>query len=420
MTETLNLVYDHWNGDNPIPNGKIQYPDRHFWNIEEFVNSYINSFSDIGGEIHPKSCKLSEVYENSNQKYYYFICHATMNIEEIIKDNLVISDEIKNCLMSCTNFNLVFFSHHETDNEKGFIILNNSDLPKKQIYIVNNNHKLFEYVNKHSSEIKVHSSLYLPVVVSATLRENGGNKFNTDRKEKFFMCFNRVPKIHRYSLLAFMMKNNLLNDTNWSLIPIYSVHFNSRNYDEIFEQGESENYLEEIDILNKLKLKISDYEETELSFHDNNQITVLNPKYIKALVPPDMPLNYINSYVNIVTESQFLDRENVIQISEKSFKPFFYHQFPMILASHHHIESLKQKYGFDFFDDVIDHSYDNESDQKKRFSLFTKELKRLNDNKEYLIEFYKNNQHRFEENKNKVIKIGYLKSDYLFMRSLLD
>jgi hypothetical protein len=217
-----------------------------------------------------------------------------------------------------------------------------------------------------------------------------------------------------------MMKNNLLNDTNWSLIPIYSVHFNNRNYDEIFEQGESENYLEEIDILNKLKLKISDYEETELSFHDNNQITILNPKYIKSLVPPDMPLNYINSYVNIVTESQFLDRENVIQISEKSFKPFFYHQFPMILASHHHIESLKQKYGFDFFDDVIDHSYDNESDQKKRFSLFTKELKRLNDNKEYLIEFYKNNQHRFEENKNKVIKIGYLKSDYLFMRSLLD
>ncbi len=74
----------------------------------------------------------------------------------------------------------------------------------------------------------------------------------------------------------------------------------------------------------------------------------------------------------------------------------------------------------DFFDDVIDHSYDNESDQKKRFSLFTKELKRLNDNKENLIEFYKNNQHRFEENKNKVIKIGYLNSDYLFMRSLLD
>ena len=381
MTKTLNLVFDNWDGDKPIPNGKKQYPNRHFWDIEEFVNSYVNSFSDDGGKIHIKSCILSEVYKNLNQKYYYFICHATMNIEEIISDNSIISNEIKNCLMLCNNFNLVFFSHHETDNEKGFIILNDSDLPKKQIYIVNNNHKLFEYKNKHNSEIKVNSTIYLPVVVSISLRESGGNKFNTDRKEKFFMCFNRVPKIHRYSLLAFMMKNNLLYDTNWSLIPIYSVHFDCKNYDEIFEEGESQNYLEEIDVLNKLKLKISDYEETELSFHDNNQITVLNPKYIKALVPPDIPLNYINSYVNIVTESNFLDRDNVIQISEKSFKPFFYHQFPMILASHHHIESLKQKYGFDFFDDVIDHSYDNELDQKKRFSLFVKELKRLNDNK---------------------------------------
>ena len=110
MTTMLNLVYDYWDGDKPIPNGKIQYPNKHFWDIEEFVNLYINSFSDIGCEIRPKSCKLSEVYENSNQKYYYFICHATMNIEEIIKDGLIVSDEIKNCLMSCNNFNLVFFS----------------------------------------------------------------------------------------------------------------------------------------------------------------------------------------------------------------------------------------------------------------------------------------------------------------------
>ena len=75
-------------------------------------------------------------------------------------------------------------------------------------------------------------------------------------------------------------------------------------------------------------------------------------------------------------------------------------------------------YGFDFFDDIIDHSYDNEMDQKKRFSMFVKEVKRLHDNKESLIEFYNNNQHRFEENKKKVISIRNNISDYLFMRSL--
>jgi hypothetical protein len=38
MAKTLNLVYDYWDGDKPIPNGKIQYPNKHFWDIEEFVN----------------------------------------------------------------------------------------------------------------------------------------------------------------------------------------------------------------------------------------------------------------------------------------------------------------------------------------------------------------------------------------------
>jgi len=414
----LNVVYDYWDGDKPIPNGKFVYPNKHFWDIEDFINLYINSFSGEGDKISVKNNRLPDVYENPNQKYFYFIGHATMNIDEIIQSNLIISDKIKNCLRLCSNFNIVFLSHHESDSEYGFTLLNDSDLPKHQVWIINNNHKLPEFVNKHNSVIKVHSSMYLPVVVSESLRELGGTEFSSDKKEKFFMCFNRVPKIHRYSLLAFMMKNNLLDDTNWSLIPVYFVNFNCETYGEIFEIEECQNYSKEIETLNKLKLKVSDHEETELSFDENNRITVLNPKYAKALLPPEMPLNYKNSYVNVVTESHFLDKDNVIQISEKSFKPFFYYQFPLILATHHHIKSLKEKYGFDFFDDVIDHSYDNEMNQKKRFDMFVKELKRLHDNKKTLIEFYEKNQNRFEENKKKVLEIGNNISDYLFIKSL--
>ena len=190
--------------------------------------------------------------------------------------------------------------------------------------------------------------------------------------------------------------------------------------ESIPEIPEIKNYDKEIKTLNELKLKISDHEKTELSFDDNNEITVLNPKYKNVLLPPEIPENYINSYVNLVTETKFLDNENVIQISEKSFKPFFYYQFPMILATHHHIKAMKEKYDFDFFDDVIDHSYDNEPDQKKRFNLFVNEVKRLHDNKENLIEFYRNNQLRFEINKNKVISIMNNDSDYIFFRSLIN
>lgn len=420
MTTMLNLVYDYWDGNNPILNGKIQYPNKFFWDIEEFVNSYINSFSGSQSKITVKNCKISEVYENPSQKYYYFIGHASISIEEIIKDNKIITDEIKQCLRSCDNFNLVFFSHHESDNENGFKILNNSDLPKKQIYLVNNNYKLNEYVNDYNSQIKIYSVMYLPIVVSSTLDSLSGTKFSFDKKERFFMCFNRGPKIHRYSLLVFMLKHNLLDDSNWSFIPNFFSIYDFENYRQIFNVDEIKNYDKEIKTLNELKLKISDYEKTELSFDDNNEITVLNPKYKNVLLPPEIPENYINSYVNLVTETKFFDNENVIQISEKSFKPFFYYQFPMILATHHHIKAMKEKYDFDFFDDVIDHSYDNEPNQKKRFNLFVNEVKRLHDNKENLIEFYRNNQLRFETNKNKVISIMNNYSDYTFFRSLID
>jgi hypothetical protein len=257
--------------------------------------------------------------------------------------------------------------------------------------------------------------------VSLSLQRDDGTKFDINKKEKFFMCFNRGPKIQRYSLLAFMMKNNMLDDTNWSFIPLNIEYgYSQDNYGDIFSEDQIKKYENEIKILNKLKLKISDHEKTQLSFNKNNEITILNPKYIKSLSPPDMPCNYENSYVNIVTETKFLDEENVIQISEKSFKPFFYYQFPMILATHHHIKSLKEKYDFDLFEDVIDHSYDNEPDQKKRFKLFIDEIKRLYENKDNLIEFYKNNQQRFEDNKNKVIRVGQNASDYSFIKNLLN
>ena len=421
MTEIkLNSVYDYWDGNNPILNGKIHYPTNHFWDIEEFVNNYVNSFSGSQNKITVKSCKISEVYENPNQKYYYFICHASISIDEIIKDNKIITDEIKQCLQSCDNFNLVFFSHHESDNENGFKILNTSDLPKKQIDLVNNNYKLNEYVNDYNSQIKIYSVMYLPVVVSATLYDLSGTKFSFDKKERFFMCFNRGPKIHRCGVLIYMLKNKLLDDSNWSFIPLFSNKYQNSDYLSLFDENEMEMLHHEIEYVNNLKIKISDTEVNDLEFDNNNEITIINPIYVNRLYPPDIPHNYENTYVNVVTESQFIDLGNVVHITEKSFKPFFYYQFPIILATHHHIKSLKEKYDFDFFDDIINHSYDNEPNQKKRFKMVTEELKRLHENKVTLIEFYSKNLQRFEDNKNKVIQIGKNKSDYLFIKNLLN
>jgi hypothetical protein len=80
---------------------------------------------------------------------------------------------------------------------------------------------------------------------------------------------------------------------------------------------------------------------------------------------------------------------------------------------------LKEKYDFDLFEDIIDYSYDNEKDPRKRLFMFVDEVKRLNSMKDEIINFYKNNQERFELNKIKVTNILQDDTDYKFFKSLI-
>ena len=411
----LNLVYDEM-GDIVIPNGKKYFPNNHFWDVEDFVKYFINSYRINNDDIiKVKRCSLTEI--NNNENFYYFVCNANINLKNLI--NPIFNETIVQYLKKYKNFYVVFFSHHECDTNDGFIeldhFLNNSKINSDQIVIINNNSKLKDYVKELNSNIKIHSTSYLPIVVSSGLFLNNNDyKYDNTIKEKFFMCFNRGPKIHRLSLLVFMKKNSLLEDTNWSYIPItsYSLEYEKLlNYDE---------YSDEIEYFNNLKLKISDNEINDLEFNENNEIKIINPKYSNVLSPPEIPNNYKNSYINIVTESQFLNEFNVIHITEKSFKPFFYYQFPIIMATHNHIKTLREKYDFDFFDDIIDHSYDNEIDDKKRFEMICKEVKKLYNNKKNIIDFYNKNYERLNNNKNKVIKIkDKLSNEYTFFKNLI-
>ena len=168
----------------------------------------------------------------------------------------------------------------------------------------------------------------------------------------------------------------------------------------------------------ELEIKVSDFEEEKNWFTKHKQPNM--DGLPKIMTIPEYPKNYENSYINIVTESKFFKKHNVIHISEKSFRPFYYYQIPIILSTHGHIKTLKEKYGFDFYDDIINHSYDDEPDQKTRLIKLVAEIARINNNKEKIIEFFKNNKDRFESNKQKVIDVlKVADQDYLYFESLI-
>ena len=75
---------------------------------------------------------------------------------------------------------------------------------------------------------------------------------------------------------------------------------------------------------------------------------------------------YTNA-VNVICESMELDNQP-INLSEKTFKAFAWHQIPLWHASPGTVQSVRDL-GFDVFDDVFDHSYDSLPYDKRVESL---------------------------------------------------
>jgi hypothetical protein len=130
-----------------------------------------------------------------------------------------------------------------------------------------------------------------------------------------------------------------------------------------------------------------------------NIINANNDKYNFDMVGYVTETSFQNAYINIVTETHFILGEG-IHITEKSFKPFYYFQLPIFLALHNHVKTLKEEYGFYLFDDLINHSYDDERDDAKRFHMVVNEIKRLSNMREEISLYYKNNIDKLIHNHN--------------------
>jgi len=431
---TINLVYDDWvDMYNTNQNGKKHFPDLHFGDMRHLIWSYLDKGLFFGylqntisnnEKFEIKKCRINEVHERPDENFYYFITLHGFNYEQIFKHirfQEFFNQNLKNTLLNCKNFYVGFVTEHESDSEKGFLELNNfiikNNLNPKQFYFINNNSLIDDIKKEHNSDINVYKINFLPTSSTRVLEKAGECSLITEKRGKFFMCFNKGPKRHRYALLCLLKKNNLLEDTNWSLIPDYNPNAENEFYSHIFNSQEIESIKEEIKYFLNIGIKKNDY-ETDANWIDNQGNFVENvlPEW---MLVPTLCVNHENSYINITTESQYLDENKVIHITEKSFKPFYYFQFPLILATHNHIKKMKELYDYDFFDDIINHEYDNESNFKKRLYMFVEEIKRLDQNKEQIKEFYRNNQQRFIDNKNKVLKMLSDTSDFTFFKNLI-
>lgn len=188
------------------------------------------------------------------------------------------------------------------------------------------------------------------------LRKNKDSK-----KQKHFLCFNRISRVHRVLLFGEIQTNNNLKDktiitlgkdknfgTNDGYFKVVQYYLED-NYK--FSKEKLLNFYKEYDATQEYTYDVTDLEKNQA---ENLNITAHN-----------------NTFLNLVTET--LTDPHTIFFSEKIFKPIFCAQPFVLFGNPFSLRKLKE-YGFLTFDKWWDESYDDEIDLTRRLEKIVETL----------------------------------------------
>lgn len=392
----MNLVFNKWEGEIPIPN------------LSELNNgddktTFPFFFNDSSFNI--KICKLEDI--NKEEKFYFIISKNYSYTFYIRNSEIFLPKEIEYYIK---NFDLkvIFLSEHESNKFVDTFLqllirkIKKNNWNEQNFYIIDNNSLLYKLKDRFNTKINLFKIDYLIHFFSKKYNSPSLIDIETDKKF-IFLCHNRQPHYHRILLLAHLKNLNLLDGdiTNWSLTLEHSEYMKyTQQASNVISIAPFKNYLD----LNNKSL-INDFSfmcnTKKLCFYNEDiswENTLDTYQSLNQIDTFKSELNFKNSYINIVTESHYHFRENDVHITEKSFKPFYFFQLPIFVASWQHIKTMREEYDFDFFDDLIDHSYDDEKDDAKRFHMIVNEIKRLSTMRDEISTYYKMNMDKLIHN----------------------
>lgn len=379
--KSFNLVFSNWNGNTPLPNA-IEFID-----LSVEIPLYILQ----DPRLNPKFFRVDEVTTEENF-FYIIVYRKDLSYHYLGTNRFIIPEDAVEASKE-KNMKIILLNEHEINSIEFQVMkslvedLRIRGIKEENVYYINNNSKLALYKEKLETTMNVMTCKFLCNFMCEILVKHPV-KFNND-KDFLFLCHNRTLKPHRLVTLSFLKKNNILKDTDYSFVGSTDI---SKKTPLSFKKDTYKDIEDEIlffkngpNIISKCEDENSDWFMNPNEYHPD--------KFIKTDC-------YTNSYVNIITESVFEHPQ--VHITEKSFRSFYFLQLPIFVASHKHVEYMRRTYGFDFFDDLINHGYDEEYDNDKRMKKVLDEIKRLHENKDKVIDFYKKNVNRLIDNNNKI------------------
>lgn len=410
----LSVVYTKWDGSEPIPNGYDLLPSTFnrpisFFLSHGFFQTHLNDEHASENEFRYFDVHVTRVEDvTDDHLHIYALAHPNITYTEFETQGLYFNQKVIDLANRNKNFYILLSLEHEPDTEKGFLSICNKiekdGINPKKVILLNNNSKLYAYKEKYKKDVIVHKSYFLNFSSTKVL-DYDGSDFIEDKNGKFFVSKNRTVKAHRKNFIFDVLKNNLENDINYSFL-----NHNKSPIDDVdpFIEFQGEDVVNNnLDLGYRVNsmYKECDYEEGQNLIDKETAEFIHQDRFYHIYLIPETRDSFEHSYFNIVTESSFKD-ENLVHITEKSLRPFHYYQFPIFFATKGHVSQLKNDYKFDMYDDIIDHSYDNEEDYIKRYHMVIAEIKRLASIQDELKKYYIENKFRFTLNKEKLHSFG--------------
>lgn len=416
MYKNIFLVHTMWNDNMYIPNGN-DLIDKKKWT----QHRDIPIFSDSTGwfETH-----LNDDHGNDERKFFvnhvtpekvtdddlhfFAISNGSLDYRDMNEECFSIPEKIIKLTNINKNFYILFLREHESDEESSFVEFNNKlkkiGVNTTKVIFITNNSKIYDIKEKNNLDCIVYKTFFINFSSTKVFRYCGSD-YLKDKSSKLFISRNRGNRMHRSMLIFEIFKNKWHDFINYSWLNKDSDTGNYSWFEYLYGKNDLDKYSSLLDKVNS-HYKECDYENNKNLIDKETKEFTNHDTFPPLFFIPEVKEAFENTYFNLVTETLF-DVDDRIHITEKSLRPFHFYQFPIIMASPGHIKKLKEMYNFDMFDDIIDHSYDSETDHKVRYHMIMKEIQKIIDNKDFYIDFYKNNKFRFSLNKEKLHKFGW-------------
>lgn len=163
--------------------------------------------------------------------------------------------------------------------------------------------------------------------------------------DRYFICLNRAPRLHRVVFSYLIIKYKLYEKSNFS-------YFHNKSSIPYRPNSLIPNFIEETDY-RRFLLENQKY-TADADYDGSNKI--LNNSENSA-------------FLNVVTETSYYSGFNNIFITEKTWKAIYYYQPFLILSNKNTLRYIKNM-GFDIFEDIISPNYDDLSDDVRLTHVF--------------------------------------------------